>query len=395
MALSAAIVLAAGEGTRMRSNKPKVLHAFAGKTFLNRVMDSVAALNPDTLAVVVHFQAERVAEAARSYDEQVTIVNQDDIPGTGRAVQCAMAQLTEAGKVDGPVLIAASDMPLLDSETLHRLVEFHTASGNGATVLTTILDDPTGYGRIIRDREGNVLRIVEQKDANRSELAVQEVNTSVYVFEASVLTEAIAGLKSNNAQGEFYLSDALETAKAAGKVGAFAAPDPLTVEGVNDRVQLAALSKTYNLTGMRVSFALGNREVISRFRAFRSQIDYGMFYPIMAGAAAALNGPQDVVESNRTGYMARRDALCGGLRSIGWNVPDAQGTMFVWAKIPERFASSVDFAIELMEKTGVIVVPGSAFGEQGEGYVRMALVVPPERMAEAVRRIDESGIVKE
>ena len=149
-------------------------------------------------------------------------------------------------QVDGPVLIAASDMPLLDSETLHRLVEFHTASGNGATVLTTILDDPTGYGRIIRDREGNVLRIVEQKDANRSELAVQEVNTSVYVFEASVLTEAIAGLKSNNAQGEFYLTDALETAKAAGKVGAFAAPDPLTVEGVNDRVQLAALSKTYN-----------------------------------------------------------------------------------------------------------------------------------------------------
>ena len=195
MSLSAAIVLAAGDGTRMRSNKPKVLHAFAGKTFLNRVMDSVAALNPDTLAVVVHFHAERVAEAARSYDEQVTIVNQDDIPGTGRAVQCAMAQLTEAGKVDGPVLIAASDMPLLDSETLHRLVEFHTASGNGATVLTTIVDDPTGYGRIIRDREGNVLRIVEQKDANRSELAVQEVNTSVYVFEASVLTEAIAGLK--------------------------------------------------------------------------------------------------------------------------------------------------------------------------------------------------------
>ena len=174
MAVSAAIVLAAGEGTRMRSNKPKVLHAFAGKTFLNRVMDSVAALNPDTLAVVVHFQAERVAEAARSYDEQVTIVNQDDIPGTGRAVQCAMAQLTEAGKVDGPVLIAASDMPLLDSETLHRLVEFHTASGNGATVLTTILDDPTGYGRIIRDREGNVLRIVEQKDANRSELALSK-----------------------------------------------------------------------------------------------------------------------------------------------------------------------------------------------------------------------------
>ena len=213
MALSAAIILAAGEGTRMRSNKPKVLHTLAGKTFLNRVMDSVAALDPETLAVVVHYQAERVAEAARSYNERVTIVNQDDIPGTGRAVQCAMTQLKEQG-------------------------------GNGATVLTTILDDPTGYGRIIRDSEGNVLRIVEQKDANSSELAVHEVNTSVYVFDAKLLDEAIANLKSNNAQGEFYLTDALETAKANGAVGAFAAPDPLSVEGVN--VQLAALAKAHN-----------------------------------------------------------------------------------------------------------------------------------------------------
>ena len=213
MALSAAIILAAGEGTRMRSNKPKVLHTLAGKTFLNRVMDSVAALDPETLAVVVHYQAERVAEAARSYNERVTIVNQDDIPGTGRAVQCAMTQLKEQGGLDGSVLIAASDMPLLDADTLNQLLAFHEQSGNGATVLTTILDDPTGYGRIIRDSEGNVLRIVEQKDANSSELAVHEVNTSVYVF---------------------------------GAVGAFAAPDPLSVEGVNDRVQLAALAKAHN-----------------------------------------------------------------------------------------------------------------------------------------------------
>lgn len=101
-------------------------------------------------------------------------------------------------------------------------------------MLTTILDDPTGYGRIIRDSEGNVLRIVEQKDANSSELAVREVNTSVYVFDAKLLAEAIANLKSNNAQGEFYLTDALEAAKANGAVGAFAAPDPLSVEGVNE-----------------------------------------------------------------------------------------------------------------------------------------------------------------
>ena len=169
----------------------------------------------------------------------------------------------------------------------------------------------------------------------------------------------------------------------------------LSIPGAKEvGIEFNSLSKTYNLTGMRVSFALGNRDVLARFRAFRSQIDYGMFYPIQAGAVAALTGPQDIVQRNREGYMARRDALCGGLRRIGWDVPDAQGTMFVWAKIPARFASSVDFVLELMEKTGVICVPGSSFGQQGEGYVRFALVVPPERMEEAVRRIDESGILQ-
>ena len=169
----------------------------------------------------------------------------------------------------------------------------------------------------------------------------------------------------------------------------------LSIPGAKEvGIEFNSLSKTYNLTGMRVSFALGNREVISRFRAFRSQIDYGMFYPIQAGAVAALTGPQEIVTRNREGYMARRDALCGGLRRIGWDVPDAQGTMFVWAKIPEQYTSSVDFVIELMEKTGVICVPGSAFGVQGEGYVRFALVVPPARMEEAVHRIDESGMLK-
>ena len=168
----------------------------------------------------------------------------------------------------------------------------------------------------------------------------------------------------------------------------------LSIPGAKEvGVEFNSLSKTYNLTGMRVSFVVGNRDLIAKFRAFRSQIDYGTFYPIQAGAVAALNGPQDIVKRNREGYMARRDALCGGLRSIGWYVPDAQGTMFVWAKVPQGYASSAEFALELLEKTGVIVVPGSAFGKHGEGYVRMALVVPPERMQEAVRRIGESGMI--
>lgn len=168
----------------------------------------------------------------------------------------------------------------------------------------------------------------------------------------------------------------------------------LSIPGAMDvGIEFNSLSKTYNLTGMRVSFAVGNRDVIRRFHAFRSQIDYGMFYPAQAGAVAALNGPQDIVERNRSGYQARRDALCGGLRSIGWDVPDSKGSMFVWAKIPQGYATSAEFVLDLMDKTGVICVPGLSFGEQGEGYVRFALVVPPERMEEAVRRIKDSGIL--
>lgn len=168
----------------------------------------------------------------------------------------------------------------------------------------------------------------------------------------------------------------------------------LSVPGAMDvGIEFNSLSKTYNLTGMRVSFAVGNRDMIRRFHDFRSQIDYGMFYPAQAGAVAALTGPQDIVMRNRAGYRARRDALCGGLRRIGWNVPDSHGSMFVWAKIPQGYATSAEFVLELMDRTGVICVPGLSFGAQGEGYVRFALVVPPARMEEAVRRIADSGIL--
>lgn len=250
--VAAAIILAAGDGTRMRSTTPKVLHPFAGKTFLNRVMNAMAGVNPKELAVVVHAQAQRVSAAAQSYNNAVRIVNQDDKPGTGRAVQCAMRDLNEASKQEcgsalkGSVVIAASDMPLLDTQTLQSLIDFHNNQGNVATVLTAVLDEATGYGRIVREANGDVLRIVEHKDANAGELAIKEVNTSVYVFDAEVLTDAISNLNSKNAQGEFYLTDALEHARTMGRVGAMAASDSLRVEGVNTRVQLAALAKAYN-----------------------------------------------------------------------------------------------------------------------------------------------------
>lgn len=159
-------------------------------------------------------------------------------------------------------------------------------------------------------------------------------------------------------------------------------------------VEFNSLSKTYNLTGARISFLLGNREVVQRFRTLRSQIDYGVFLPVQYAAIAALNGPQESVERNRREYEARRDALCGGFRSIGWNVPDSQGSMFVWAPIPDSYKSSVEFSTDLLEKTGLVCTPGAAFGPLGEGYVRFALVKSVDEIAEILREVDRSGFFR-
>lgn len=158
-------------------------------------------------------------------------------------------------------------------------------------------------------------------------------------------------------------------------------------------VEFYSLSKSYNLTGARISFVVGNRQIVDKFRAVRTQIDYGVFLPIQYGAAAALNGPQDAVKAQCEEYARRNRALCGGLRRIGWNVPDSEGTMFVWAPIPEKYNSSEQFVMELMERTGVICVPGSSFGSLGEGFVRFALVEPVEVMEELVHVIEESEIL--
>lgn len=168
----------------------------------------------------------------------------------------------------------------------------------------------------------------------------------------------------------------------------------LAFEGAREvGVEFNSLSKTYNLTGARVSFVLGNREIVGAFKRLRSQIDYGMFLPIQHAAAAALNGPQDSVARNRAEYQVRRDALCGGLRSIGWNVPDSQGSMFVWAPLPEGFTNSVDFCFELLDRTGLLCTPGSAFGALGEGHVRFALVQPVSAINDIITAVRVSGIL--
>lgn len=154
-----------------------------------------------------------------------------------------------------------------------------------------------------------------------------------------------------------------------------------------------SLSKSYNLTGARISFVVGNAKIVEAFGKIRSQIDYGIFLPVQEGAIAALNGPQDAVLAQREEYAERNRALCRGLSEIGWPVEESKGTMFVWARLPKGYENSVDFCMKLVEETGVLVTPGSSFGSRGEGYVRMALVLDVETIREMISTIKESGIL--
>lgn len=157
-------------------------------------------------------------------------------------------------------------------------------------------------------------------------------------------------------------------------------------------VEFFSLSKSFNVTGARIGFLVGREDVVSAFAKLRSQIDFGMFFPIQKAAIACLNGPRDEVEAQRLKYLDRRDALCDGLEDLGWERPNAHGSMFVWAKLPGGRTDSMAFCEELMEKAGVVVTPGASFGPSGEGHVRMALVLPPDQIALAVEAIREAGL---
>lgn len=209
------------------------------------------------------------------------------------------------------------------------------------------------------------------------------------VAPARVYEEAIAFAKKHNViiiHDNAY-SDIIYDGEVGGSF--------LSYEGAKEvGVECFSLSKSFNVTGCRISFVVGNKKVVDALKLLRSQIDFGMFLPVQYAAIAALRGPKDGVKAQCMEYQKRRDALCGGLRSIGWNVPDSKGTMFAWAPIPDKFKTSEEFCMALMEKTGVICTPGHSFGSLGEGYVRFALVLPVETINEVVRVIDESGILK-
>ncbi len=240
---TAVVVLAAGEGTRMRSATPKVLHGFAGRSLVGHALAAPAPLGADVTLVVVGAGREAVTAHLAEVAPDARAVVQDEQRGTGHAVRVALESVPE---VDGTVLVLPGDAPLLRAETLRRLVEEHQSSGAVATLLTSVLADPTGYGRVVRGPRAEVLRVVEHRDADDAEREIAEVGTSVYAFESGPLRDALSRLSTANSQGEEYLTDVVGSFVAAGlPVRAVLAPAAETA-GVNDRVQLAAAHRALN-----------------------------------------------------------------------------------------------------------------------------------------------------
>jgi bifunctional UDP-N-acetylglucosamine pyrophosphorylase / glucosamine-1-phosphate N-acetyltransferase len=243
--LPAVVVLAAGEGTRMKSRaRPKVLHGFAGRSMLGHVLAAAAPLRADRTVVVVGHRREEVVAHLAEITPQAMPVVQAEQRGTGHAVRLALAAVPD--DVAGTVVVLPGDTPLLTDAALARLVAEHEATGAAATLLTSVLTDPTGYGRVIRDADGAVARVVEHKDASAEEQQVAEVATSVYAFDHALLRAAVGELSTDNAQGEEYLPDVIGILSAAGRrISAVVAPADETA-GCNDRVQLAAAHRLYN-----------------------------------------------------------------------------------------------------------------------------------------------------
>ena len=254
----AAIVLAAGEGTRMRSERPKPLHRLCGRPMVVHVLHAVAGAGVAEAVVVVGHGAARVTKAVQEQQPDglpVAFVEQARQLGTGDAVLVGLTGLSDDDE-DGDVLVLPGDTPLLRGTTLAALVAAHRETGAAATLLTARVPDPTGYGRVVRGKGDKVVGIVEQADASPDELAIDEVNTSIYAFRRSVLAPALRRTTPDNAQGEYYLTDVVGVLADAGYgVHAVAADDPNEAAGVNDRVQLAAaeaeLRQRINLGWMR------------------------------------------------------------------------------------------------------------------------------------------------
>ena len=236
----------------MKSKTPKIMHPIGGTSMVGHALAAAHGLEPQQLVAVVRHQRDKVAahldDLAAKNSWELMVADQDEVPGTGRAVQAGLEALQQAGRsVEGTVVVTYGDVPLLTAELLTELVSTHQQDGNAVTVLTALLEDPTGYGRILREPDGSVTGIVEHKDATEEQRAVNEVNSGIYAFDGATLVSALSRVTTDNAQGEMYLTDVLGLARAAGgRVAAVATSDHWQVEGANDRVQLQALGAEMN-----------------------------------------------------------------------------------------------------------------------------------------------------
>lgn len=232
------LILAAGKGKRMRSRVPKVLHKILNKPMIKWVIDAVKSIETDDIGVVLGYKADEVKEVLLK--DNFKIFMQPELLGTGHAVMCAREFL----KFNGNVLILYGDVPAITSETLNKFLEKHRVEKNSMTILTTMLNNPTGYGRIVRNNSGDIVSIIEETDADEKIKRIKEVNSGIYVFDSRDLLEGLDYLKDENEQGEYYLTDLAKIFLSLGKpVGTFVAENSTEILGINDRIQLAKVEK--------------------------------------------------------------------------------------------------------------------------------------------------------
>jgi bifunctional UDP-N-acetylglucosamine pyrophosphorylase/glucosamine-1-phosphate N-acetyltransferase len=242
---AAVVILAAGEGTRMKSTRPKVLHRIGGLALVGHAIRAARETEARFVEVVVRHQRDRVVEHCRELDADLLFADQDEVMGTGRAVECGLDALP--ADLEGTVLVTSGDVPLLAGETLQRLTEEHERSGSAVTLVSARVPRPFGYGRVVRGADGSVDHIVEEKDATADERSIDEINAGIYAFDVAVLRRALARVGTDNAQGEKYLTDVVRIAREEGHtVRAHVVDDLWQTEGVNDRVQLATLGRVLN-----------------------------------------------------------------------------------------------------------------------------------------------------
>jgi bifunctional UDP-N-acetylglucosamine pyrophosphorylase / glucosamine-1-phosphate N-acetyltransferase len=240
------IVLAAGGGTRMKSKTMKVLHPIAGRSMIGHVLHAASALEPSRVVAVVGHQREQVGAHIEELVPGVVLAVQDTQDGTGHAVRVAWEALPPEART-GTVIVAYGDTPLLEGETLQRFADFHRTSAVAMSILTGVVADPTGYGRIVRDDDQGVTAIVEEKDAGPEHVGIAEINSGILAFDAAFLDAALPRIGNDNAKGEYYLTDTVALAREDGlTVAAFAIDDVMQTEGANDRAQLAALAAEMN-----------------------------------------------------------------------------------------------------------------------------------------------------